>query len=83
MLPLLAARAGFNPALTSAPLMTTIIDSSGLLIYFFVAQLYLGSVGHVVDRHHAHGHHDPHAHEAAAHAAGVAAAAAAAPVPVH
>ena len=29
---------GFNPAVTSAPLMTTIVDSSGLVIYFLVAQ---------------------------------------------
>jgi hypothetical protein len=38
--------------LTSAPLMTTIIDSTGLLIYFYVAQSYLAIVGHVVDAHH-------------------------------
>ena len=67
-LPLLAARLGSNPALTSAPLMTTIIDSSGLLIYFYVAQLYLGSIGHRVDHHHLHGrghrvdHHIPPTH---------------------
>lgn len=34
VLPLLAAHLGSNPALTSAPLMTTIIDASGLVIYF-------------------------------------------------
>ena len=32
VLPLIAASLRANPALTSAPLMTTIIDSSGLLI---------------------------------------------------
>jgi Mg/Co/Ni transporter MgtE len=37
-LPLFAVRMGFNPAVTSAPLMTTIVDSSGLVIYFLVAQ---------------------------------------------
>ena len=70
VLPLLAARLGSNPALTSAPLMTTIIDSSGLLIYFYVAQLYLGSIGHRVDHHHMshglHGHHPRHPPPAAA-----------------
>ena len=59
-LPLLAARAGANPALTSAPLMTTIIDSSGLVIYFGVAQIYFWgrSYSDYVDKHHAlRGHH--------------------------
>lgn len=70
VLPLLAARLGYNPALTSAPLMTTIIDSSGLLIYFYVAQLYLGSIGHRVDHHHTphalHMHHHSPRHPPAA-----------------
>lgn len=53
LLPLIAARLGSNPALTSAPLMTTIIDSSGLVIYFMVAQVYYSSRMHeFVDRHH-------------------------------
>uniref|UniRef100_A0A7S3FI68 SLC41A/MgtE integral membrane domain-containing protein n=1 Tax=Haptolina ericina TaxID=156174 RepID=A0A7S3FI68_9EUKA len=56
--PLIAARFNQNPALTSAPLMTTIIDSTGLLIYFYVAQSYLAIVGHVVDAHHTHRAHD-------------------------
>ncbi len=55
VLPLAASALNSNPALTSAPLMTTIIDSSGLLIYFFVAQVYLRAVRHEVDRHHHHG----------------------------
>jgi len=37
----LAARIETNPAVTSAPLMTTIVDSSGLIIYFLVAKLVL------------------------------------------
>ena len=53
LLPLVASRLDRNPALTSAPLMTTIIDSSGLVIYFYVAQVYLAIVEHRVDRHHA------------------------------
>ncbi len=28
----------FNPAVTSAPLMTTVVDSSGLVIYFWIAK---------------------------------------------
>lgn len=39
VLPLVSARFGFNPAVTSAPLMTTVVDSSGLIIYFFIARL--------------------------------------------
>ena len=59
VLPLVAARLRYNPALTSAPLMTTIIDSSGLLLYFAVAQAYYGirfrdaRYSDMVDRHHA------------------------------
>mmetsp|Transcript_22020 Transcript_22020/g.61121 ORF Transcript_22020/g.61121 Transcript_22020/m.61121 type:complete len:196 (-) Transcript_22020:355-942(-) len=37
-LPLLTARLGHNPAIISAPLMTTIVDSSGLIIYFFISK---------------------------------------------
>lgn len=39
-LPLLASRLGANSAVTSAPLMTTIVDSSGLVIYFYVAKVF-------------------------------------------
>ena len=60
-LPLLAARLRRNPAVTSAPLMTTIIDSSGLLIYFYVAAFYLQLQGHQVDHHHTP-HHRAHRH---------------------
>ncbi|EOD34787.1 hypothetical protein EMIHUDRAFT_228333 [Emiliania huxleyi CCMP1516] len=54
-----AARLGSNPALTSAPLMTTVIDSSGLLIYFLVAWAYydFGEAHHLVDQHHSLPHH--------------------------
>uniref|UniRef100_A0A061S5Y0 Magnesium transporter n=2 Tax=Tetraselmis sp. GSL018 TaxID=582737 RepID=A0A061S5Y0_9CHLO len=37
-LPILSARLGYNPAVTSAPLMTTIVDSTGLIIYFYIAK---------------------------------------------
>merc|ERR1712106_1094523 len=56
-LPLLAVRLRKNPAVTSAPLMTTIIDSTGLLIYFYVAMFYMPyAQGHQADQ----GHHNPH-----------------------
>jgi magnesium transporter len=42
VLPLLAARIGQDPALISGPLLTTIIDATGLLIYFSIARLVLG-----------------------------------------
>ena len=37
LLPLMSVYLGYNPAVTSAPLMTTVVDSSGLIIYFMVA----------------------------------------------
>lgn len=40
--PLLSVRFGFNPAVTSAPLMTTVVDSTGLVIYFLIAKLVMG-----------------------------------------
>jgi magnesium transporter len=42
MLPMLAKRAGVDPAVVSAPLITTPVDATGLIIYFLVAQLVLG-----------------------------------------
>jgi Mg/Co/Ni transporter MgtE len=37
-LTLLADRLKFDPAVTSVPAMTTIIDSTGLVIYFYIAR---------------------------------------------
>jgi magnesium transporter len=42
LLPLLAARLRIDPALVSGPVMTTILDATGLLIYFSFAQVILG-----------------------------------------
>jgi magnesium transporter len=42
VLPLLAARFKFDPAVVSAPALTTVVDITGLLIYFSVARLILG-----------------------------------------
>lgn len=42
LLPLLAARLRIDPALVSGPVMSTILDATGLLIYFTIAQMILG-----------------------------------------
>jgi magnesium transporter len=42
MLPLVLERIGFDPASASAPLVATLVDVSGLLIYFTVATSLLG-----------------------------------------
>ncbi len=41
-LPLLAGRFGIDPAVVSAPFVTTLVDSTGLIIYFLIAQAILG-----------------------------------------
>ena len=41
-MPLLAHRAGIDPAVISAPLVTTLVDASGLLLYFLIARLVMG-----------------------------------------
>jgi magnesium transporter len=41
-LPLLARRAGVDPAIVSAPVITTLVDGTGLVIYFMVAKAVLG-----------------------------------------
>jgi magnesium transporter len=40
-LPFLLTRFGLDPAVASSPLITTIVDAAGLLIYFSVATLIL------------------------------------------
>jgi magnesium transporter len=44
LLPLLLTRLKIDPAVTSSPMLTTIVDSSGLLIYFSVAGLLLDAL---------------------------------------
>lgn len=39
---LLADRYRFDPAVTSVPLVTTIVDSTGLVVYFYIARWLLG-----------------------------------------
>jgi magnesium transporter len=46
MLPFALRRAGFDPASASAPLVATVVDLSGLLIYFLIATLLLS--GHLL-----------------------------------
>lgn len=41
ILPLVLKRLGFDPAVASAPLVATIMDASGMLIYFTIATLLL------------------------------------------
>ncbi|QVQ51917.1 magnesium transporter [Spiractinospora alimapuensis] len=41
-MPLLARRVGVDPAVVSAPLVTTLVDATGLVIYFTVARMLLG-----------------------------------------
>jgi magnesium transporter len=40
--PLVGRRFGFDPAVFSAPLITTVVDATGLLIYFQMARLIMG-----------------------------------------
>ena len=44
MLPFVLRRAGFDPASASAPFVATLVDVTGLVIYFSVAQLILKGV---------------------------------------
>ena len=41
MLPLLLKKLGFDPATSSAPFVATLVDVTGLIIYFSVATLFL------------------------------------------
>jgi magnesium transporter len=42
LIPILAQRFGVDPAVLSAPLITTLVDATGLIIYFTIAKLILG-----------------------------------------
>jgi len=41
ILPIVAKRLGFDPAVMSAPFITTLVDATGLILYFNVARLIL------------------------------------------
>ena len=42
VLPLAAASMNFDPAVVASPALTTIVDITGLLIYFATAKTFLG-----------------------------------------
>lgn len=42
LIPLFAQRFGVDPAVVSAPFITTIVDATGLIVYFLVARAVLG-----------------------------------------
>jgi magnesium transporter len=42
LLPLAAARVGVDPTVVSGPMMSTLVDATGLFIYFSIARLVLG-----------------------------------------
>jgi len=44
MLPFMLKKVGFDPAVASAPLVATLVDVTGIIIYFSTAQLFLGGV---------------------------------------
>lgn len=41
-MPLLANRLGIDPAVVSAPVVTTVVDAGGLLLYFLIARVVMG-----------------------------------------
>jgi magnesium transporter len=42
MLPLLLRRVGFDPAVASSPFVSSVVDVTGIIVYFTVAQQLLG-----------------------------------------
>jgi magnesium transporter len=42
LVPLVARKVGLDPALVSAPLITTLVDATGLAIYLLIASTLLG-----------------------------------------
>ena len=42
LVPILAQRVRVDPAVLSAPLITTLVDATGLIIYFSIAKAILG-----------------------------------------
>ena len=42
LLPLLATKVGIDPTVVSGPVMSTLVDATGLFIYFNIARLVLG-----------------------------------------
>jgi magnesium transporter len=42
--PIVAERFGIDPAVLSAPLITTLVDATGLVIYFSIAKVILQQI---------------------------------------
>ncbi|MGB0388394.1 MAG: magnesium transporter [Ardenticatenaceae bacterium] len=42
LVPILAEKVGIDPTVVSAPLITTVVDASGLTIYFWIAKMIIG-----------------------------------------
>jgi magnesium transporter len=42
VIPMVAKRLGVDPAVVSAPFITTLVDASGLVVYFLIARAVLG-----------------------------------------
>ena len=45
LLPIIAEKLGADPAIMASPLITTIVDSLGLIVYFNIAQMILPGLG--------------------------------------
>ena len=45
LVPILARRLGFDPAVISAPFISTLVDATGLVIYYSIAILLLLKLG--------------------------------------
>ncbi len=45
LLPFVLTRLRFDPAVASSPLITTVADAAGLLLYFSIATRVIGSLG--------------------------------------
>lgn len=44
-LPLVLRRLGIDPAVVSGPMIATLVDGTGLIIYFEIANLVISSLG--------------------------------------
>ena len=52
MLPIVLKKLGFDPATSSAPFVATLVDVTGLIIYFNIAMIIMSSVMHPAAAHH-------------------------------
>ncbi|MBS1533300.1 MAG: magnesium transporter [Bacteroidetes bacterium] len=52
MLPILLKKLGFDPATSSAPFVATLVDVTGLIIYFNIAMIVMGHIMHPAAAHH-------------------------------